>query len=181
MDELQESLKDLRDIHQPDPISFWPPAPGWWLVLLLFVCGIFLIRRWMKKPKMPKYRKFALEELKNITTNYEIQRDAHKTANECALLIRKMLLVTDKEKKIAGMINEEWLIYLDKRSETTLFSQGAGRVLAKQIYQKDAEVDALGLIEATRVLVARISPSDSDISTNSDISIKSNLSVRGVT
>jgi len=27
----------LRDIHLPDPIGWWPPAPGWSIVLGLLV------------------------------------------------------------------------------------------------------------------------------------------------
>jgi len=156
MDELQEALKDLRDIHQPESVPFWPPAPGWWILLILSFLLVYFFMRWLKKEKTPKYKKMAIEELKNITTNYEVQRNEHKTVNECALLIRKILLVTDKDQNIAGMIDDEWLAYLDKRSDSNLFSQGAGQALTSAIYQKDATVDAEGLLEATRVLLKNV-------------------------
>ena len=45
------SLANLRDIVEPPPVPWWPPAPGWWF--LLTVLGLIAIlvalrayRRW---------------------------------------------------------------------------------------------------------------------------------------
>lgn len=38
----------LRDIRGLDAVSWWPPAPGWWigaLLLLLTLIGLFLLIR----------------------------------------------------------------------------------------------------------------------------------------
>ena len=32
----------LRDLHLPDAISWWPLAPGWWIVLGLALIANFL-------------------------------------------------------------------------------------------------------------------------------------------
>ena len=34
-------LDQLADIHLPDPVSWWPLAPGWWMLLGLAV-SIFI-------------------------------------------------------------------------------------------------------------------------------------------
>ena len=44
----------LKDIHLPPEIGIWPPAPGWWvlLILVLAVIGlsIWLWRRYQRHP-----------------------------------------------------------------------------------------------------------------------------------
>ena len=56
----------LRDIHLPEPVGWWPPAIGWWLlpvcVLGLIVLLIWLIRRRMRITPA----KLALRELKSL-------------------------------------------------------------------------------------------------------------------
>ena len=29
-----DSLAQLRDIQLPEPISWWPLAPGWWVLII---------------------------------------------------------------------------------------------------------------------------------------------------
>ncbi len=63
----QDPLAQLRDIHLPEAISWWPPAYGWWLLAIgLFIVlsiGSFLLYRfWVKR----HYRRLALKQLNTI-------------------------------------------------------------------------------------------------------------------
>ena len=31
-----DPLAQLRDIHLPEPILWWPLAPGWWVLIVLY-------------------------------------------------------------------------------------------------------------------------------------------------
>jgi cbb3-type cytochrome oxidase subunit 3 len=33
----------LKDIHLPEAISWWPPAIGWWLLLVLIPLTVFIL------------------------------------------------------------------------------------------------------------------------------------------
>ena len=160
--QLQEQLKDLRDIHLPDPVSFWPLAPGWWGLMILVPVLYFLIRFIVKRLLMPKYKKLALRELSNIETNYQIQKKSHETCGEISLLIRKALVAKLGNKEVAGLVTEEWLAYLDKLSRTECFTNGAGRHIVTSSYSKpkpnsdNDKIDIEELFSATKKLLGRL-------------------------
>ncbi|MDP7406676.1 MAG: DUF4381 domain-containing protein, partial [SAR324 cluster bacterium] len=31
----QDPLAALRDVHLPPAVSWWPPAPGWWIIFFI--------------------------------------------------------------------------------------------------------------------------------------------------
>ncbi len=48
---------ELRDIHLPEAISWWPPAPGWWFLLgsiVFIVIAVFLFKHYQKKQALKK-------------------------------------------------------------------------------------------------------------------------------
>ncbi|MGM0767177.1 MAG: DUF4381 domain-containing protein [Pseudomonadota bacterium] len=63
----QDPLNQLRDIHLPDTGGFWPPAPGWWvllaLVLIIVIAGIVLVRRWQHRNRWLRVARRELEHL----------------------------------------------------------------------------------------------------------------------
>lgn len=54
----------LRDIHLPEPVSWWPLAPGWW-ILIIAGCLLsgWLIRLWYRRYTAKLYRRQALVRL----------------------------------------------------------------------------------------------------------------------
>jgi len=56
-------LDQLKDIHLPEAVGFWPPALGWWLLAAVFVVilltGILLYKRHQKNA----YRRSAVRQL----------------------------------------------------------------------------------------------------------------------
>ncbi len=57
----QDPLANLRDIHLPDPVGWWPPAPGWWLLLLLALATLAFSLVWLiKRYRSNRYRREAL-------------------------------------------------------------------------------------------------------------------------
>lgn len=61
-------LDQLRDIHLPEAISWWPLAPGWW-ILIIGGCllSAWLIRFFYRRYSARLYRRQALEKLHQLT------------------------------------------------------------------------------------------------------------------
>jgi hypothetical protein len=138
----------LRDIHLPEPVSWWPMAPGWWWVLGLLllasavVTGIILYRRY-RRSRLAYWLK---PEFQALTAKYAGDHDSLAFLQGVSSLLRRACLSLYPRKAVASLTNEDWLELLDQAGETSVFSQGAGRLLAQGPYLRNtspADVDAL--------------------------------------
>ena len=65
-----DPLSQLRDIHLPPPISWWPLAPGWWMLIFAGIFAfIYLTRILMQRYRSNLYRRQALKKLSLIILN----------------------------------------------------------------------------------------------------------------
>lgn len=126
----------LRDIHIPEAISWWPPAVGWWLILVLvpLLLGIlyWLYQRLTRKTALKTARKL-LKALKNDPSLDDLAKIAQLSA-----LLRRVAISTDTRSQVAGLTGQHWLRYLDGSVKGTPFSEGPGRVFLDAHYQKSA-------------------------------------------
>ncbi|HKK01165.1 MAG TPA: DUF4381 domain-containing protein, partial [Desulfuromonadales bacterium] len=135
----------LRDIHLPPAVSWWPLAPGWWILvgLIVLVClGGLLIRRRRQRSLSPRER--ALRELRALE---QTQADTEPTTyvGRLSVLLRRTCLSCFPRAEVAGLIGEAWLLFLDDTLGERRFSEGPGRALLDAPYRssQSLDVDAL--------------------------------------
>lgn len=75
------SLDNLRELVEPVPVSWWPPAPGWWVLLAVFVVALggVAVNAWLHW-RRNAYRRAALAELRQAKTPAEIDSILKRTA-----------------------------------------------------------------------------------------------------
>jgi len=149
----------LRDIHLPEPIVWWPPAPGWWLLaalcLLLLIFGIIRLRRRRLRGRLPRS---ARKALKSLAAQYRQDEDGAKLARELSVLMRRIAVTLYPRREVARLTGEAWLEFLDRplrgTKEPEAFRSGIGRVLLEAPYNPRCQVDGKALLKLTERWIA---------------------------
>ncbi len=141
-----EALAELRDIHTPPPVSWWPPAPGWWVLSGLLLLALLLWFGWRYRRQKLALRKSALAELERIRAEFAGHRNAARLAARLSVLLRRVALSGADGERAAALKGEAWLAYLDERGRTRAFSDGVGRALISAPYQAEVALDGEALI-----------------------------------
>ncbi len=132
----------LRDIHLPDPIGWWPPAPGWWLLLaalILLPLLITLLMKWRRKlHNQGQVKRQADAELARIRADYQQHQDSLQLTQALSALLRRAALSRYPRSEVAGLTGEAWLSFLDRQLQGEDFRHGSGRLLCDAPYRADA-------------------------------------------
>jgi hypothetical protein len=148
--EAEDPLSELADIHLPDAVNFWPPAPGWWVLAALVVLALVLLyRQQLARVFLRRRLGSALRELDNAYRAF--QSAPEKNAAGLQLLqsfnavLKRVALLHHTDPELPRLSGRPWLRFLDAQMNSADFSAGAGQVLADGIYRPvfDADVDAL--------------------------------------
>jgi Domain of unknown function (DUF4381) len=135
----------LRDIHLPEPVNFWPPAPGWIVLAVLLPLSIFLLIYSYKRIKRQTVGKSAAKLLINIKQSN--QEDIRQSLVELSALLRRVAISTSGRADVAGLHGSAWLAYLDTPFSDQPFSHGIGQCLADAHYRpnlpSETDLDAV--------------------------------------
>ncbi|MGZ4991889.1 MAG: DUF4381 domain-containing protein [Methylobacter sp.] len=131
---MNPTLLDLKDIHEPEAIGWWPPAIGWWILAVLIPLLILLLV-WLYKRLT---RKTAIKTANNILAQIKQDqtRDNLQKLSDLSVLVRRVAISVSPRAKAAGLTGRQWLEFLDRSVKGLPFSDGAGRLLADAPYRK---------------------------------------------
>jgi Domain of unknown function (DUF4381) len=149
----------LRELHLPDPVGWWPLAPGWWVLIALALGGVaWLGWRWWRARVHNAARRQALRRLDRYVAEYGQHGSAVRLGSELSALLRRTMLAYAPRADVAGLTGDAWLAWLDQGLQTPRFRSGDGRPVVEWPYRDpDTEIprdDVVALVAAVRQRIA---------------------------
>lgn len=143
---MADPLTQLHDIHLPPAISWWPLAPGWYIVIVGIASIILGLSYWgYRIIKRRRQRRELLKLLSEITSRYQSNPGSAEIIAELALFLRR-LVITYYPQHHAAEFGETWLATLDNITGSKDYSEGVGNILLTAPYQKNAPPETAKLI-----------------------------------
>ena len=122
------SLERLADIETLPPVSWWPPAPGWYLVMAaVLVLGVTALVAVWRRRQGNAYRAAALGELNRV-----VREPAGLP--RIAQILKRTALVRMPRQNIAGLSGEEWLHWLQQSGNGVTFTDKSRQLLSEKLY-----------------------------------------------
>ena len=154
----------LRDIHLPGLVAWWPPAPGWWVLVAFVLAGLVAFALYYRSGR---HRRAALRVTAKVRAALEQGAEPVECLQRVSTTLRRFAMTTADQQsvaslrtvggvaerpdsdEVAGLIGQRWLRYLDSRWQRDEFTGGAGRFLLAAPYARPNTIerqDALELV-----------------------------------
>ncbi|WP_127091052.1 DUF4381 domain-containing protein [Aquabacter cavernae] len=102
-----DPLEGLRDIRLPDAVSFWPPAPGWWMLAgIILLLAIVAAAVEYRRRQTLSYR--VSRQWRALSADTATLPDSRALAAAGALLMRRVLLSRMDKAAAAALTGPAW-------------------------------------------------------------------------
>lgn len=121
--EQPNPLAQLRDIHLPEAVSWWPLAPGWYALLigLVFTLLVFIIWIWHLYNR-GRAKRNALVLLKNYYHQYKRDGNTQRASARVSELLKRVALVYYPRENVASLQGKNWIIFLNAQAKNIDFT-----------------------------------------------------------
>jgi hypothetical protein len=134
------ALAQLKDIHLPSPVGWWPLAPGWWIVVVVLFIGMMWMVWWCWRfwqAAQPKRQ--ALRILSDIEQQAKDGVNANEVCAQISQLLRRVALTYYPNGTVAGLKDDDWIAFLNQHSRNLNFNAVREHLLVYP-YQPEARV-----------------------------------------
>ncbi|AZZ75927.1 MULTISPECIES: DUF4381 domain-containing protein [Pseudomonas] len=154
-------LEQLQPLISPPPIAFWPPAPGWWLLLLLLPLlgfAVWRLRRFIPLKKRPIVRAeqpldpvriAALAELAQMPKPYD-GAPAGAWLQQLNGLLKRLCRNHYPYSQSHTLNGRKWLAFLDNRCPAAGLTRWM--VLVEGAYKPECKLDDKAIAGLTQAV-----------------------------
>ena len=136
------ALDQLRDIHPPADIGWWPVAFSWWVLLALGIATLIstcLIL--FRKHKKNAWRRAALIEIKRLKAK-QGHTPSNAVATELCILIKRCLYCSPSNKhtgdtKALSSCGYQFISILDSTISKSDLPTDLKKILSEDLYKSD--------------------------------------------
>lgn len=149
----QVALAQLKDIHLPNPVSWWPPALGWWFVMIIVALTTAWLSwrswRWWQSMK-PKRQ--ALQLLEQIEKKAKANAPVSDICAQVSQLLRRVALTYYPVNEVAGLKNDAWITFLNNHGDNINFNAVREHLLVYP-YNSHAQASLAPLFDRARAWI----------------------------
>jgi len=142
------ALDQLQPLILPEPVGFWPPAPGWWLLLILLPALVYGL--WRARTLLPKkassetvepldpLRQAALVELAQMPKPYD-GAPAGAWLQQINGLLKRLCRNHYPYSQSHTLNGRKWLAFLDNRCPAAGLTRWM--ILVEGAYKPECKLD----------------------------------------
>ena len=146
-EQLQQALQNLRGIHEPEAVGWWPLAIGWWVLIIFAVFSItYLILRWVRHRRLNRYRTVAEIGLQLSFEQWQETADSRQYLQSANALLKRSVRHINQQSDVSSSTGSQWAELLNRHAKTAL-SDSAICALTEECYQAQPKTDIEALHE----------------------------------
>lgn len=172
----EELLTQLADIHLPEPVSFWPPAPGWWLLAVLLLIAAVVAWRWYARAHARReIVAHALAELDRCYQRYRGDESADgveerklRYVNEVNSVLRRVALVHFPDANVARLGGREWVDFIRENGDSSRLDDELAVALSYGRFQTRCDVNTEALYDLGQAWIRSLYAGNPDPSSGAE-------------
>lgn len=136
----------LKPLHHPMDISWWPLAPGWWVLLALVAVAMMY---WLRPNKPLSMHDSALLELRELT-KVQKQLKSNELVGHSNQLLKRYALAFYPDSGVGALVGEPWLAFLQVHGPENMDADIAEQLVANAYRPHADELDRERLLAFTQ-------------------------------
>ena len=115
-----ELIAQLRDIRLPEPVTWWPPAAGWWIVAIVALCAVASLwyifgQRAANQILMPEQAvDQARRRLHSAFEQWQRDQCFARYADVANILLKSLAIAEDRRTEVAALHTCRWGLWLSR-------------------------------------------------------------------